>query len=405
MARILIAEDDPSVTFLYQRLLEAQNHVVRCESTADAFLAAVSEFKPELIVLDVILPGGVSGIDLCQKLRKSPEVSKLPILMASCAVEDEDVRKGIASGADEYLAKPVRNSELVTKINLLLAKGSRTRQFPLIAKGTFRGRYRLEELLGRNPDCSSYLAIDVKSPDSRRVALKIFNRISQSESDRSSFLLEADTISRLDHPGIAKVLDYGLTGDKIFVATEIIEGDSLGDMLRTSQVSENIALIVAKEVVRALAYIDSNSMLHKNVKPNNIMVSSSGEIKLVDFAIKGETCQDTLRINERMFGQIQFMAPERLGGVDGVVGIKSDIFSLGLTLYYAVSGTLPLYSPDPVVMLQKYLTENPPPLKAEIAGVSDDFSDLIDIMIAKRTQDRYGIAQVTEALDRLAPLA
>ena len=402
MAKILIAEDDRSFRALCHNLLESQNHLVRCECSGDAFLAAIPEFKPDLLVIDMAIPGRTSGIDLCRGIRKHQEHAKLPIIMLSTATDDEEILKGIDSGADEYITKPIRESEFLTKISLLLAKGARTRQFPMLAKGTFLGRYRLEELLGRNPDCASYLAFDIKSAETTRLALKIFNRISQSESDRSSFLLEADTLSRLNHPAIARILNYGLAADKIFVVTEFIEGDSLGDLLRKSLVSETTAIIVAKEVVKALAYLEANAMMHRNIKPSNIMISDTGEIKLVDFALKGATTQSTLRINDRMFGVIQFMSPERVGGEESL-DIRSDIFSLGLTLYYAVSGALPLYSPDPVVMLQKYMSEEPPPLKASIPDVSSDFSDLIDRMLAKKPANRCGLAGLAEMLNKLSP--
>ena len=402
MAKILIAGNDDDARAACRKVVESQRHKVRCEDSADAFIGTVSQFKPDLIILNARLPAGGAGDDLCRKIRKTPGISKLPILMFTDSDGEDDIRRSIESGADECVLKPVRDAELVTKLNLLLAKGARIRQFPLLAKGTFLGRYRLDEMVGRGDDCVSYLAIDVRCAEPKRLALKIFNRISQSEADRSSFLLEAETLGGLDHPGIARILDYGLTGEKIFVATEFVDGDSLGDLLRKSRVSESTAIIVAKEVVKALTYLNSKSMMHKNIRPNNIMISSAGEIKLVDFALKGQTTQNTLRINERMFGIIQFTAPERLGG-DGVVSVKSDIFSLGLTLYYAVSGTLPLYSSNPMVMLDKYMREDPKPLKEATSGVSDEFSDLIDHMIAKKPEERHGIEEVTAVLDKLIP--
>jgi DNA-binding response OmpR family regulator len=117
--RILIADDEPNIVASLEFLLRQQGYAIRIAHAGDEALAAVGEFRPDLILLDVMMPR-MSGYDVCQKLREIPECAHLKIVMLSAKGRDVEVTKGIAVGADAYVTKPFSTKELVAKVRELL---------------------------------------------------------------------------------------------------------------------------------------------------------------------------------------------------------------------------------------------------------------------------------------------
>jgi serine/threonine protein kinase len=203
----------------------------------------------------------------------------------------------------------------------------------------------------------------------------------------------------LDHPNIVKLLDYGEHEGVLYLATEFIKGRSLRDIIKETPLAEETAVDLALEVAEALAYMNQFGILHRDIKPDNILISDIGEVKLVDFGLSREEDQQTVSIKGEMFGTPQYLAPEYIDGKK--LNVKTDIYSLGITLFHMVSGKLPFQAGTPMALLSKQLNERPPVLNEITDGISPEFSQLVDRMLIKDPEKRVSLDEMVETLKTL----
>ena len=261
------------------------------------------------------------------------------------------------------------------------------------------GRYSLEGELGRGGMGIVFLARDVALD--RLVAIKLLPPAQAAQSGlKDRFLREARTSARLSHPNIVPIYVVEETAGLVFFVMAYIEGETLGQRLRTrGPLSPAAGARLLKEVAWALAYAHLRGIVHRDVKPDNILIEAgTGRAMVSDFGIAraGDASGNTA-VGE-IIGTAQYMSPEQASGaaVDG----RSDIYSLGILGFYALSGKLPFDSPDVAALLAMQITMPAPPLSSVAPGAAAKAAQAIDKCLAKNPDDRW--TTVEEFADALA---
>jgi serine/threonine protein kinase len=194
------------------------------------------------------------------------------------------------------------------------------------------GRYRLVRLLGRGGMSDVYEALDETSGN--RVAIKIV-RSSDPEFARR-LVQEARTLESFEHPGLIRLLDVGELGDQAFLVMELIEGQTLSDRLRAGALSSRETADLGARLANALAYVHERGVVHRDVKPSNILLSANGDAWLGDFGIAKLHEATTMTATGATMGTVSYMAPEQLE--DNEVGPPADTWSLGIILLECLTG-------------------------------------------------------------------
>src|SRR2546425_2725061 len=228
------------------------------------------------------------------------------------------------------------------------------------------GRYSLEREVGRGGMGVVYLAREVRLD--RPVAIKLLPPAKARDGAlRERFLREARTAAKLSHPNIIPIFTVDETGEFVFFAMAYVEGETLTQRVRErGPLPPSEAARVLREVVWALAYAHSQGVVHRDVKPDNIILeAATGRALVADFGIAGLVKGAAGLEGGEVIGTPEFMSPEQVLGetVDG----RSDLYSLGLVGYFALSGKLPFEGSKATEILAKQVTE-PPPLLARAAG-------------------------------------
>jgi serine/threonine protein kinase len=202
-------------------------------------------------------------------------------------------------------------------------------------------RYRIKGLIGEGGMASVYAALDEKLD--RRVAVKILHQhLARNPDIRERFLLEAKTVSNLDHPNIIKVYDFsGLDSEQLWMVSEILYGVDLAEYVKRypkNRLHPVVAILIAREVCRALHEAHKLNIVHRDIKPENIMLLDSGQVKLMDFGIAKVHRAKATQTGTFM-GSPSYMSPEQIRGSD--VDVRADIYSLSVLFYEIVTGVLP----------------------------------------------------------------
>jgi len=253
------------------------------------------------------------------------------------------------------------------------------------------GRYRILGELGRGAMGVVYRAVDPVIE--REVALKTLHADLPEDvagEVRVRFLREARSAGRLNHPNIVTIFDVGEDGGAAYIAMELLEGPSLQQMLKERQpVAFHIAADIIAQVADALHHAHQYSIVHRDVKPANVVVSRSGRAKLTDFGVAYVPASDVTQHGSAL-GSPRYMAPEQVLGQP--IDRRADVFSLGVVLYEVLTRRNPFEWPgDTTVfaLMQRIAGEPHPPLRQIDAAIPAGFDRIMDRALAKRPQDRY----------------
>ena len=270
-------------------------------------------------------------------------------------------------------------------------------------------RYTLVELLGDGGMAEVYLAHD-NSLD-RRVALKVMReRYADDEEFVERFRREALNAASLNHPGIVQVYDRGRTEDGAFyMAMEYVPGGTLKERMKAEgTLDPREAADLASQVAEALAVAHDRGIVHRDVKPQNVLLASSGEAKVSDFGIARAASSETMTQANAVLGTLAYMSPEQVRGER--VGPASDLYSLGVLLYEMLTGELPYRGEDPIATAMKRLDEEPPHPRATNPNVPEALDALVVRLLARDPADRHASAaslagDLRRLRDGLPPLA
>ncbi len=262
------------------------------------------------------------------------------------------------------------------------------------------GRYRLLARLGAGGMSVVWRAHD--DVLDREVAVKVLApELAKDPGLPARVRIEARAAARLRHPNVVEVHDYGETEDHLpYVVMELVDGRSLADVLNRGAVPWRSAALIGAQVAAALAAAHARGIVHRDVKPSNVMVTSAG-VKLVDFGISA-TVGEADRIGGEVIGTPAYLAPERLGG--GPVRPATDVYALGLLLYLMLAGRLPWQASTTTQMLRAHRYLEPAGLPI-VAGLPAEVAELVAWCLTKDPADRPGADEAARILADAAGLA
>src|SRR5436189_6089406 len=326
-----------------------------------------------------------------------------------------------ACGGDELLRRKVAtllashqraDSFIETPVAGLAASIVENRQADLLVGRTI-GHYKISKRIGTGGMGDVYLATDMTA--GRKAALKLLPERFTGDAERlKRFQQEAHALVGLNHPNILTIYEIGEDHSTHYIASELIEGETLRQRLARGRMEVGEAVDVAIQVASALAAAHETGIVHRDIKPENIMLRPDGYVKVLDFGIAklaesafAEATADrqgpmTLigTILGSVLGTVRYMSPEQACGAH--VDKTTDIWSLGVVLYEMVTGHAPFTGDTPKEVMTSILEKEPPPLTSYVAHTPAELQQIISKTLRKEREERYQSAhELLEALQSL----
>src|SRR6187397_1616306 len=248
-------------------------------------------------------------------------------------------------------------------------------------------RYRLDEKIGSGGMSSVYRAFDPTLE--RWVAIKLMHRDISTDPDQlERFRREARAVAQLNHPHVVGVIDAGEDDGTPYIVFEYVEGETLKDRIRRHgrlPIGESVAYAI--EIARALGAAHDHRIVHRDVKPQNVLIDEEGTAKVTDFGIARSLTEEGLTADGRVLGTTDYVSPEQALGQD--VDTQSDLYSLGVVLFEMLTGDVPFHGENQVAVAMKHVREELPDVQLRRPEVSSALAAVIDRATAKELDQRY----------------
>jgi serine/threonine-protein kinase len=286
--------------------------------------------------------------------------------------------------------KAIRNIRRAIAENVAAQESEVPANVPPPAAGDLVGSVTLQEPLGSGASCFVFRGWDEK--EQLPVAVKIMNWA--NTFDRSAAMrqmrTEAAAIARVKHPRVVRFLDFGFDPRWPYLVTEFIEGQSLGELLRSGGgLPLEWALYITSQVADALGAVWQAGLVHRDVKPDNVLVGPNGIAKLIDFGLAKSPALQAMyeQVGPELAGTASYLAPEQAKDAS-VVDLRADIYSLGVAFFEALTGRLPFEGKNRIQMIFHHLNTQPPTACSVNPKVPPLVSDLCGWMLAKNPAER-----------------
>jgi len=252
------------------------------------------------------------------------------------------------------------------------------------------GRYLVEAKIASGGTSTVYRGVDVRLD--RPVALKVMDaRYAGDQQFLTRFQLEARTVARLKHPGLIAVYDQGLDGRHPFLVMELVEGGTLRELLtERGPMPPHAVAAVLRPVLGGLAAAHRAGLVHRDVKPENVLISDDGEVKIADFGLVRAVAAAGSTSASVILGTAAYLSPEQVR--DGSAGLRSDVYSVGILTYELLTGRTPFTGDTPLSLAYQRLDHDVPRASALIDGVPLEFDEMVARATARDPADRYADA-------------
>ena len=257
----------------------------------------------------------------------------------------------------------------------------------LEAGRTLNGRYKIQSLIGTGGMAAVYLAKDLILD--RLVAIKVLRLdFRQNDDAMRRFRREALSATQLTHPNIVGVYDVGQSQEMNYIVMEYVEGTDLKDYVRQKGALHPIeAVRIMMQIVSAIAAAHQNRIIHRDIKPQNILIDKEGNVKITDFGIAVALSDTSLTQTNTLLGSVHYLSPEQAKG--GMATIQTDIYALGIVLYELLTGKVPFDGESAVSIALKHFQEPLPTIVNPIAMVPQSLENIVLKATAKDPMHRY----------------
>ncbi|HSC90024.1 MAG TPA: Stk1 family PASTA domain-containing Ser/Thr kinase [Gaiellaceae bacterium] len=263
----------------------------------------------------------------------------------------------------------------------------------------FDGRYRILKRIGSGGMADVYLAEDEVL--GRRVAIKILNeRHAGDEQFIERFRREAQSAASLSHPNVVAIYDRGEAEGTYYIAMELLDGRNIKELIvARGPAPPRIVVEYTRQILAALAYSHRHSIVHRDIKPHNVVVDADGRVKVTDFGIARGGSSQMTEVGS-IVGTAQYLSPEQARGEP--VDARSDLYSLGVVMYELLTGTVPFTGDSPVEIAMKHLSATPQPPSERREGMPEELDLVVMRALAKNPTERYQSAEEMDAdLERI----
>ncbi len=251
-------------------------------------------------------------------------------------------------------------------------------------------RYQILDTIGKGGMAIVYRAIDNRTGHS--VAIKVLRpEFSQDEEFLSRFQREAEAASKVSHHNIVNLLDVGMDGESRYLVMEYVQGKTLKEVIRSKgKLPYATAAQIGIRILSALQHTHRNGIIHRDIKPQNILVQSEGHIKVADFGIARMANSSTLTKGDSVMGSVHYFSPEQAAGEN--VAETSDIYSVGVVLYEMMTGHVPFDGDSPVAVAMQHLHNKPKPIAEISPEVPAAIAHVVAVAMEKEPRNRYQTA-------------
>ncbi|OGV47553.1 MAG: hypothetical protein A2017_11300 [Lentisphaerae bacterium GWF2_44_16] len=397
---ILLVDDDPHVSNLIQKVLSFAHYEIECVSNSEEALKSIDRKKYALILIDVNLPG-MSGIDLFNICRK-----KLPygeVIMITGMPEYETAVSIVKKGAFDYLPKPFTNEKLLEKVKAALECRKCNIEMELLKTRKVKDDIVCGYNFVRNIGSGSMGDVMLVEKGGKYYALKKFRQIEKSSQDSSSistrFVEVVEKASALCHANIIKIIEYGFpdegNGDP-YVVMEYIPGHSLSKFICGNFLTMSQKIDIIRQISLALCSIHEAGILHRDIKPGNILIGEDNNVKITDFGISS-LMKTGYAVTDNLKGSPAYMSPESFNSSEKV-DQYADIFSLGILSYELLTGIRPFYGESVAGMMKSIKNDKPAKPKMIISEIPEDIQNIIASMLQKGPELRPSAEEISYAL-------
>ncbi len=253
------------------------------------------------------------------------------------------------------------------------------------------GRYEVLVKIGEGGMANVYSARDILL--NRTVTVKVLKDYLVSDADFvRRFRREAQAAAVLSHPHIVNIFDVGREDEIYFIVMEYIQGKTLKDLIREKgRIPADIAVELLRQITEAIMHAHENGVIHRDIKPQNILVSRSGEVKVTDFGIAQAVTTGTVTYNDQVMGSVHYFSPEQARG--NLIGEQSDVYSLGIVLYEMLTGQVPYVGDSPISVALKHLNEQITPPRQLYFDIPEPLELVVLKSVQKNTAARYSTAR------------
>jgi serine/threonine protein kinase, bacterial len=272
--------------------------------------------------------------------------------------------------------------------------------FPMQPK-MLDGRYRVDSIIATGGMSAVYRGLDTRLD--RPVAIKVMeSRYATDQQFLTRFQLEARAVARLKDPGLVAVYDQGVDGQHPFLVMELIEGGTLRELLRErGPMPPHAVAAVLRPVLGGLAVAHHSGLVHRDVKPENVLISDDGDVKIADFGLVRALAEAKITSDSVILGTAAYLSPEQVRSGDA--SPRSDVYACGILMYELLTGVTPFGGDSPLAVAYQRMDNDVPPPSTVIRGVPTQFDALIAHATARNPAGRFADAQeMGEQLDAVA---
>jgi len=306
---------------------------------------------------------------------------------------DDEIKRALEELRSRAPDRPITLEELLIELGFLTTTQADRLKAALKESKTTTYQipgYKILGKLGAGAMAVVYKAIQLSL--NRTVAIKVLpRRFTENPEYVERFYKEGQAAGKLNHPNIVQAVDVGEAGGYHYFVMEYVKGKTIYDDLSAGKIfAESDAVDIAIQVAKALAHAHSVGLIHRDVKPKNIMITDDGLVKLADMGLARETTDVELAKSEkgRAYGTPYYIAPEQIRGEMDIDG-RADIYGLGATLYHMLTGRVPFMADEPSDVMRKHLREELIPPDHINTSLSAGISEVIEVMMAKDRDKRY----------------